>query len=220
MPVGTLEHSPLSILQVLSRMGGSMVANTQSGRNRYQQIAAYPPLRITMSSSDKEVLADNSLSCHGSWLNIKMWAIYDWPKCTIERKGGRVRYLIPLMSQVMKLRGALKKNFFWGKFSQMWEPIHPRVFVGFGKTKGEIRVKKRDFRGNLGGWLRGLDLVWESATPPTHIFLRPSLTHLFMWEQRCPSLGTDGAVAAGGMGWGIWSPACMSFYLRMKIFTF
>ena len=77
MPVGTLEHSPLSILQVLSRMGGSMVANTQSGRNRYQQIAAYPPLRITMSSSDKEVLADNSLSCHGSWLNIKMWAIYD-----------------------------------------------------------------------------------------------------------------------------------------------
>ena len=164
MPVGTLEHSPLSILQVLSRMGGSMVANTQSGRNRYQQIAAYPPLRITMSSSDKEVLADNSLSCHGSWLNIKMWAIYDWPKCTIERKGGRVRYLIPLMSQVMKLRGALKKNFFWGKFSQMWEPIHPRVFVGFGKTKGEIRVKKRDFRGNLGGWLRGLDLVWESAT--------------------------------------------------------
>ena len=42
--------------------------------------------------------------------------------------------------------------------------------MGFGKTKGEIRVKKRDFRGNLGGWLRGLDLVWESATPPTHIW--------------------------------------------------
>ena len=135
MPVGTLEHSPLSILQVLSRMGGSMVANTQSGRNRYQQIAAYPPLRITMSSSDKEVLADNSLSCHGSWLNIKMWAIYDWPKCTIERKGGRVRYLIPLMSQVMKLRGALKerflqglqKTFFW-RLSQ-YSPVHVRTTV-------------------------------------------------------------------------------------------
>ena len=29
--------------------------------------------------------------------------------------------------------------------------IHPRVFVRFGKTKGEIRVKKGNFRGDLGG---------------------------------------------------------------------
>ena len=39
----------------------------------------------------------------------------------------------------------------------------------FGNTKGEIQVIKGDFRGHLGG----LDLVWESATPPTHIFLFP-----------------------------------------------
>ena len=38
----------------------------------------------------------------------------------------------------------------------------------FGKTKGEIWVEKGDFRGDL----RGLDLVWESATPPTHTWER------------------------------------------------
>ena len=30
--------------------------------------------------------------------------------------------------------------------------------------------KKGDFRGDLGGGLRGLDLVWESAILPTHIW--------------------------------------------------
>ena len=33
-----------------------------------------------------------------------------------------------------------------------------------------VDVAKGDFRGDLGGGLRGLDLVWESATPPTHIW--------------------------------------------------
>ena len=44
--------------------------------------------------------------------------------------------------------------FFW-KISQI---------PGFGRTKGEIRVEK--------GVFRELDLVWESATPPTHIWER------------------------------------------------
>ena len=35
--------------------------------------------------------------------------------------------------------------------------------------KGEIRVKKGDFRGDLEG-LGDLDFVWESATPPNHIW--------------------------------------------------
>ena len=29
---------------------------------------------------------------------------------------------------------------------------HSRVFVRYGKTKGEIWIKKSDFRGNLGGF--------------------------------------------------------------------
>ena len=37
-------------------------------------------------------------------------------------------------------REGVKKKFF-GDLSQMCLPTHPRVFVKFGKTKGEIRVK-------------------------------------------------------------------------------
>ena len=60
---------------------------------------------------------------------------------------------------------------------------HPTVFVIFGKTKGEICVEKGDFRGDLGGVLRGLDLVWESATPPTRIWERyPKKKRLFFWQ--------------------------------------
>ena len=33
----------------------------------------------------------------------------------------------------------------------VYPPNHPRVFVRFGKTKGEIQVKKGDFRVDLGG---------------------------------------------------------------------
>ena len=51
-------------------------------------------------------------------------------------------------------REGLKKRFLGGKFSQCeptHRPTHPRVFVRFGKTKGEIQVKKGDFRVDLGG---------------------------------------------------------------------
>ena len=44
-------------------------------------------------------------------------------------------------------------------------PTHPRVFVIFGETKGEIRVKNGDFWIDLGGF----GPIWESANPPTHI---------------------------------------------------
>ena len=47
---------------------------------------------------------------------------------------------------------AKKKRFFWDIFPKsVFPPTHPRVFVRFGKTKGEIWVEKGDFRGNLGG---------------------------------------------------------------------
>ena len=41
--------------------------------------------------------------------------------------------------------------------------------------------RKRRFSGQFGGVLRGLDLVWESATPPTHIWER-SPKKLFFWH--------------------------------------
>ena len=47
-----------------------------------------------------------------------------------------------------------KKTFFFWEISpkSVYPPTHPRVFVRFGSTKGEIRVKKGDFRGDLGGF--------------------------------------------------------------------
>ena len=44
-----------------------------------------------------------------------------------------------------------KKPFFFGRsLPNLF--THPRVFVRFGKTKGEIWVEKGDFRGNLEGF--------------------------------------------------------------------
>ena len=52
----------------------------------------------------------------------------------------------------VNLREAAKKiSVFLGDLSQICLPTHPRVFVRFGKTKGEIWVEKGDFRGDLGG---------------------------------------------------------------------
>ena len=45
-----------------------------------------------------------------------------------------------------------KKNILLGEFSQICLPTHPRVFVRFGRTKGEIQVEKGDFQADLGGF--------------------------------------------------------------------
>ena len=47
----------------------------------------------------------------------------------------------------------------------------------FGKTKGEIRVKKGDFRGDL-FFFRGLDHVWESPHTPT---FGKTFPNVFFW---------------------------------------
>ena len=44
--------------------------------------------------------------------------------------------------------------------------------------KDEVRVKNNDFQGDL-FFFRGLDLVWESATPPTHIWERYPKKNVF-----------------------------------------
>ena len=52
----------------------------------------------------------------------------------------------------------------------------------FGRTKGEIQVEKGDFQGDLVFFirvLRDLDLGWESATPPTHIWERSPKKNVF-----------------------------------------
>ena len=75
-----------------------------------------------------------------------------------------------------------KKTCFFGiPFPNLF--THPRVFVRFGKTKGEIPVEKGNFRSDFS---RGLDLVWESATPPTRI-----------WENLKKKWGGRGASLSG-----------------------
>ena len=96
-----------------------------------------------------------------------------------------ISYIINVTACLILGKLPKKIRFFLGYLYQICLPNHPRVFVRFGKTKGEIWVEKGDFRGNLGvGGLRGLDLVWESATPPTHIWER-SPKKRFFWT---PSL--------------------------------
>ena len=46
-----------------------------------------------------------------------------------------------------------KKRFFLETFPNCVKaPTHPRVFVRFGRTKGEIQVEKGDFQADLGGF--------------------------------------------------------------------
>ena len=60
-----------------------------------------------------------------------------------------------LREKVAMLREAAKKKtvFFWEISPKcVYPPTHPRVFVRFGRTKGEIWVEKGDFRGDFGGF--------------------------------------------------------------------
>ena len=73
---------------------------------------------------------------------------------------GEVLWIPPAIYQVFHQhhrfhhhRFRKKTVFFWDIFPKsVYPPTHPRVFVRFGKTKGEIWVEKGDFRGNLGGF--------------------------------------------------------------------
>ena len=68
-----------------------------------------------------------------------------------------------------------KKKVFFLDLSQICLPTHPRVFVRFGRSKGEIRVEKGDFRGDL-GWLTPKQDPNTSKPPqitPKIAFFRP-----------------------------------------------
>ena len=72
-----------------------------------------------------------------------------------------------------------KTRFFWEIFPKsVYPPTHSRVFerkVKFGSN--------RRFSGWFWGVLRCLDLVWELATPPTHIWERsPKKKRFFFWQ--------------------------------------
>ena len=74
-----------------------------------------------------------------------------------------------------------KKRFFLEKtFPDLW--THPPTpgFCEIWENERWNSGRKGRFSGWFGGVLRGLDLVWESATPPTHIWERsPKKTCFF-----------------------------------------
>ena len=78
-----------------------------------------------------------------------------------------------------------KKNvFFLGYLSQICFPTHPpQGFCEIWENKRWNLGRKRRFSGQFGGVLRGLDIVWESVTPPTHIWERyPKKNGFFFWQ--------------------------------------
>ena len=95
----------------------------------------------------------------------------------------------PKNHDVLNKEAAKKNVFFLETFPKsVYPPTHPRVFVRFGKTKGEIWVKKGDFWGGLEGFGPCLGI-----SHPTHphlgkisqkkrFFLAASLT-----GNQCPS---------------------------------
>ena len=77
-------------------------------------------------------------------MEFERWTDRDRPGRPVQTGTDHMAYLF---------REGLKKTFWGESFSKcMKPPTYPRVFVRFGKTKGEIRVEKGDFRGDLGGF--------------------------------------------------------------------
>ena len=79
------------------------------------------------------------------------------------------------------LREGVKKIavFFGRPFPNLFtRPPTPGFLWDLGKRK----VKFGSKRGQFGGFLRGLDLVWESATAPTHIWERYPKKTVFFWQ--------------------------------------
>ena len=102
---------------------------------------------------------------------------------------GRLRCTCPplcLRQHCGLIRGAAKKKnrFFLGDLSQICLPTHPpQGFCEIWENERWNLGRKRRFSGQFGGVLKGLDLVWESATPPTHIWERsPKKNRFFFWQ--------------------------------------
>ena len=88
--------------------------------------------------------------------------------CSWVGRGGIIQ-----LSRSAILGSPPKKNFFLGYLpkSQICLPTHPRVFVRFGRTKGEILVEKGDFWGDL-GWFWGVWTLFGNQPPHPPTFGR------------------------------------------------
>ena len=80
------------------------------------------------------------------------------------------------------LGGLPKKTFFLGYLSQICLPTHPpQGFCEIWENERWNSGRKGQFSRWFGGVLRGLGLVWESATLPTHIWERSPKKNGLFW---------------------------------------
>ena len=112
--------------------------------------------------------------------------------------------MIAFLVETFILREGIKKRFFLGDLSQMCLTTHPpQGFCEIWENERWNLGRKSRFSGWFGGVLRALDLVWESATPPTHIWERtPKIFFFFTPSLRAewqdwipPPSGRIGSVA-------------------------
>ena len=116
-----------------------------------------PPLRRSSQENDIDfwlwfmVIYDYWLyrsvlnfGCH-ILLSLKIHLVL-WPYAPVNWGVGSV-FELQKMHIWFKLPFCFLPTFFWDNFPKYLNtPTHPKVFVRFGNTKGEIRVKKGDFR--------------------------------------------------------------------------
>ena len=80
------------------------------------------------------------------------------------------------------IQGRSQKNF----PKSLNPPTHLRVFMRFGNTKGEIRVKKDDFWGDLGiSDISYLKTTSGKRRPTGTVTMKLSLSHIFSLSIRC-----------------------------------
>ena len=121
--------------------------------------------------------------CAATLVNYILVAIFLW--CNVCIFGElHLWWIIFWLQYFFGVREAAKKKkrFFLGDLSQICLPTHPpQGFCEIWENERWNSGRKGRFSGWFGGVLRGLDLVWESATPPTHIWERSPKKNRFFF---------------------------------------
>ena len=117
------------------------------------------------------------------WLVLFLWKknIKEWNKNLLKdvvvrqmrlvKNSERIFVMLFVLSVLDLIGKVSKKNgSFWEISPKSVYP--PKGFCEIWENERWNSGRKRRFSGWFGGVSRGLDLVWESATPPTHIWER------------------------------------------------
>ena len=171
-------------------------------------------LRVWAAGRSAEVLCRNLVgsSQRGHCPQLATWQVSNPGFSAIKRQLSKDKQRLQNRSKLeekkkrnkMELREAAKKNrFFLGNLSQICLPTHPpQGFCEIWENERWNLGRKRRFSGQFGGVLKGLDLVWESAAPPPHIWERsPKKKRFFFWQSPLTSFNKGSAYWHPLGGW-------------------